>query len=720
MRSAVMIAMLLVAWTAFFWSIQRRFRLMLKGKPEMRWDDLPRRLTDALLFAFGQQRMPRYPLTGYLHMAIFFGFLILLVRSIVLWGRGAYDPAFNLDFVFGPAHEMNLLGQLYSFAKDVFALVVLSAAAAALYNRVVNKPERLTQSFEANLILLIIFTMMVGDILYDGSQMALRHAELGEAGTLADNWFEFAGFGASGLLSGLSPATLRVLAEVGFWTHSALVLAFLNILPYGKHFHVVTSIPNVFLHDLKPAGRIPPIENLEQKMEEMGEDDRFGVGQVTDLTWKGLLDLYTCTECGRCTDNCPANLTGKKLSPKHLTIHLRNNLYGRGDELLGELPDEVVGKKADEEPSDEPEKYGHGHDAVPAVVELIPEVISPEVLWACTTCRACERECPVFISYVDKIVGLRRHLVLDQGEVPPELATALRGMETNSNPWNISAMDRGKWCDGIDVPTLGAMEEEEAKAVEYLLYVGCAASYDDRAKKIARSMVKLLDEAGVSYAILGEEETCNGDIARRAGNEYLFQMMAQMLIETLTKYDVKKIITICPHCFNTLKNEYPDFGGNYEVWNHGELLNELVQQKKLKPSKRVDTTCVFHDSCYLGRHNDVYDGPRALLEAIPGIKLVEHEKSRDRGLCCGAGGAQYFKEEEEGKERVNVRRIKQLLETRADTIASACPFCMTMLTDGLKAENKEEEIAQVDLAELLARSCGLDEKKASSSEEADA
>ncbi len=706
----VMIVMLLVAWMAFFWSIQRRFRLMALGRPAMRWDEVPERIWGTLKFALGQYRMPRYPLTGWLHMAIFFGFLVLLLRSIILWGRGAGleltdGQPFNLDFLFGPVTEMNALGMAYSAAKDLFAVVVLVAAAAALYNRVINRPPRMTQSFEANLILVIIITMMIGDILYDGAEIALRsRGAEGHGGFIP---YEFAGSILALGFGGLSEGALHVLAGIGFWTHSALVLIFLNILPYGKHFHVVTSFPNVFLRNVKPAGRVPPIEDLEQKMEEMDEDDRFGIGQGTDFTWKDILDFYTCTECGRCTDNCPANQTGKKLSPKHLTIHARNNLYGRQDELLGEEVDELVGRASDEPPREGPAHFGHGGDEVPVVLELIPDVIDPEVIWACTTCRACEQECPVLITYVDKIVGLRQHLVLDTGEVPPKLATALRGMETNSNPWNLSAMDRAKWTKGYDVRVLGDLDLDEAQEVEYLLYVGCAASFDDRAQKIAQSMVKLLNAAEVDYAILGKEETCNGDIARRTGNEYLYQMMAQSLIETLDKYNVQKIITICPHCYNTLKNEYPDFGGDYEVLTHAEILLDLVREGDLEPTESIEGVTVFHDSCYLGRHNDIYDEPRELLQAIPGLRLVEADKNRDRGLCCGAGGGQYFKEEEPGDERVNIRRIEQLLDTRAETVASACPFCMTMLTDGLKDKQKEEEIAQLDLAELLRRSCGL-------------
>lgn len=707
--------MLLVAWTVFFWSMQRRFRLMLSGKPEVRWDNVIERVIGTIRYALGQARMPRYPLTGWLHVVIFFGFIVLLLRTLILWGRGAYQPEFNLDFLLGPIAEMNALGLLFSVAKDIAAVVVLVAAAIALYNRVVNKPKRLTQSFEANLILVIIITMMIADMLYDGAEILLHAGGHGEAGL---HWWEPAGLAMARLLTPLSDntAVLESLSEIGFWTHSGLVLLFLNLLPYGKHFHVITSFPNVFLRELRSPGRLPPIDN----MEEIEEDERFGAGQVTDFTWKAMLDFYTCTECGRCTDNCPANQTGKLLSPKHFTIHVRNNLYGRQGELLGEEDDELIGRAADLPPPEGPAHFGHGDDAVPAVHELIPAVIKPEVLWACTTCRACEQECPVFLSYVEKIVGMRQHLVLDLGEVPTELAQALRGMETNSNPWNISSMDRAAWAEGVDVRVLGEMDQEEAKEIEYLFYVGCAGSFDDRAKKIAKAMVLLLNEAEVDYAVLGAEEQCTGDIARRAGNEYLFQEMAKANVETFAKYGVTKIITMCPHCYNTFKNEYADFGGDYTVLTHAEVLLDLVDQKRLKPTNSIKSTTVYHDSCYLGRYNEIYDDPRHLLGKIPGISVVDHpEKCRDRALCCGAGGAQYFKEEEDGDERVNVRRISQLLETNADTVASACPFCMTMLTDGLKAQDKDEEIAQLDLAELLASSCGLVTAKGKSDEAAE-
>jgi Fe-S oxidoreductase len=477
----------------------------------------------------------------------------------------------------------------------------------------------------------------------------------------------------------------------------------LNILPYSKHFHILTAVVNVFARNHEP-NKLPTTEDLEGKVE---REEPVGYAKITDLNWKDVLDLYTCTECGRCSDNCPAYTTGKKLSPKHVTLALRNHLYACEPALL--KPE--IANPADEPKaaSDEPHEMHHAEPPPGAyfepdkVTDLVPNVISPDVIWACTTCRACEEQCPVMISYVDKFIQLRREQVMIQNEFPAELQKPFNGLETNGNPWNLASSDRGEWADGLDIPLI-----TEKPDAEVLYWVGCAASYDDRAKKIARATAQLLKQGGVDFAVLGTEESCTGDPARRAGNEYLFQMIAEQNVETLNGHGVnkKKVVTACPHCFNTLKNEYKDFGGDYEVVHHSEMLSELIDAKRLVPKNRAKEPVAFHDSCYLGRYNDVYDAPRKVLESIPGTDLREVDYwNKNKGLCCGAGGAQMFMEEHEGT-RVNKKRTLQLLDTGAKTVASGCPFCMTMLTDGLKAEDKEESIAQKDIAELLLESVG--------------
>jgi Fe-S oxidoreductase len=399
-------------------------------------------------------------------------------------------------------------------------------------------------------------------------------------------------------------------------------------------------------------------------------------------------------------------------------LALRDHLYACEPALLKPETADPAKKAA---PSEAGEKQELQHADPPkdayytsdTVVDLVPNILNPDVIWACTTCRACEEQCPVMITYVDKIVQMRRDQVMIKNEFPAELMKPFNGLETNGNPWNLAASDRATWADGLGIPLMA--DKADAKV---LYWVGCAASYDDRAKKIARATAKLMQQAGVDFAILGTEESCTGDPARRAGNEYLFQMMAQQNIETLKTHEVekKRIVTTCPHCFNMLKNEYPDFGGHYEVVHHSTMLAELIDAKSLLPKNRVERTVAFHDSCYLGRYNEVYDAPRKVLESIPGVQLREvNYWNRNKGLCCGAGGAQMFMEEQ-GEKRVNVKRTQQLLDTGAQTIASGCPFCMTMLTDGLKAHEKEESVQQKDIAELLAESVVLDAAQSEAAE----
>ena len=693
-------------------------RLLLAGGKEARFDRIPERLALTWRYAFVQEKMNYYQPAALAHKLIFTGFMVLTVRTMVLVGRG-FDSSFNM-WVLAPD---SALGRVYEFAKDSMAFLVLLGIGTFFYFRVIKPQKRMTLSGEALLILGIISTMMVMDMVYDGAGMVLRakYTELCGANVAVDlgacqsasnvmapyaadastKWHFFPSPGGSlfaSLFHKLGVRPLVMLAHLGYWMHTGLVFIFLNLLPHSKHFHVITAIPNVFFQDLTPKGRLKPMAaSAEALIEKMGEVSEMadpgaaaiGIGRIGHASWKAVLDFYTCTECGRCSDNCPAHRTGKMLSPKQLTLNLRNHAYANESNIIDK------GMRA----------FAIAGAADGLVQEdLVPVTIHPDVLWGCTTCRACEEQCPVMISYVDKIVDMRRNLILVKGEVPHTLQKPFQGMETNGNPWNLSRMDRAAWSDGLGIPTMAAKPNAEV-----LYWVGCAASYDDRAKKVARATASLMKQAGVDFAILAKEETCTGDPARRAGNEFLFAMLAEQNAGTINGYKeqggARTVVTACPHCFNTLKNEYPDFGLQVDVVHHSDFLTGLLAKKQLTPVRGTKGKVVYHDSCYLGRYNEVYESPRDILKSIPGVELVEPEYfSKARGLCCGAGGAQMFMEEQNA-ERVNVKRSLQLLDTGAKTIASGCPFCMTMLSDGLKAHGKEEEVRQVDIAELLWEAC---------------
>ncbi len=761
----LMITLIVAAHAAFLWSASRRWQLLRLGRMIVRWDRVPERVLATWRYAFKQEKMDYYEPAGLAHKLIFTGFLVLTVNTLMLWGRGV-DPGFNM-LILGP---VSAAGKAYEFIKDLIAVAVLGGAATFVYFRVVKPQKRMTLHWEGLLILGIISTMMIADISYVGASTALAAkpeicapgaamatasqcesirkivAPFGVGAEVHAGWS--ASIPAASLLSvafaKLSPGTTAILAQVGFWTHSCLVLLFLNLLPHSKHFHVITAIPNVFFKDLDPPGRLQPVAPSVEKLMEMVETvsgladpgtAALGVARVEHFSWKAILDFYTCTECGRCSDNCPAHRTGKLLSPKHFTLALRDHLYDHESELVeremawppidraearaitgvegGGPASSAGGQEAEDEATAAEATAIRVEDArrdpAYAPIDLVPNVIHPDVLWACTTCRACEEQCPVLISYVDKIIDMRRNLVMVKSEFPHELQKPFQAMEVNGNPWNLSRMDRAAWSDGLGVPTFA-----EKPDAEVLYWVGCAASYDDRAKKIARATAKLLQRANVDFAILGEEETCTGDPARRAGNEFLFAMLAETNAAVLNGYKeqggMRTVVTACPHCFNTLANEYPDFGAKLEVVHHSDFLMGLVAEDRLVPVHKVEGKVTYHDSCYLGRYNGVYESPREILRRIPGVELVEPEYwTKQRGLCCGAGGAQMWKEEE-NQNRVNVKRTLQLVDTGARTIASACPFCMTMLTDGLKSQNLEEKVRQKDIAELLEESCAIVEK----------
>ena len=644
----------------FLYSVRALIRLLTLGKSENRFDNPILRLKQTLVVAFGQSKLFRDMAPGIMHASIFWGFLVLFLAIVESIGEGLI-----------PGFSLRSLGPVYSplvFMQDLFAGLVALAVIVALYRRYVVRPRRLDVDKhgkrDATYILLVIMTIMITMVGQNAARMSMSGIEPSRFLSA-----QFVGFFAS-----RPPDQIRLYLEVFWWIHIGLVLGFLNYLPHSKHLHILTSVPNVYFSSLKPKGALNRI-NLEEEGVE-----KFGVSDVDDLSWKQLLDGYTCTECGRCTDSCPANLTGKLLSPRKIVVDIRKRLVEKGHLVL---------RGKTQESATTSEVKG------PLAKTLVHGYISAEELFACTTCLACVQECPVNIEHVDAIVDMRRHLVLMESNFPPEVQVVFRNLENNFSPWALPRSSRADWADGLNVPRMS-----DSPKIDVLFWVGCAGAYDARYIKVTRAFTALLKRAGVKFAILGTEEKCTGDSARRIGNEYLAQMLMKDNVATLNGYNVNKIVTTCPHCYNTLKNEYPQFGGRYDVQHHTDFLAKLLQEGALKPTEKLDKTVTYHDSCYLGRYNEVYDSPRGVLKTVEGVDLVEMEKTRSKGMCCGAGGGRMWMEETEGN-RVNIARTEQVLSTHASIVTTACPFCMTMLNDGVKAKEAADKVEVKDVAEIL-------------------
>lgn len=640
----------LAAIAGVVFSLWRKGQVLSRSRRDVSLGSWGKRVWGVLVWAIGQKRMFSEPVAGIMHALIFWGFLVFTVRSVSLVVEGV-SGGWELPLLHTP------VGSAYLLAKDLFIVLVLAGVAIAAWRRLVTRPERLEYSADAWVILGLIAGLMVTDALADGARIAA-----GAPGPWA--WTPVSAVVGS-WLQGLGNGALHAVYGWSWWVHMAALFAFANYLPYSKHFHVYTSLPNVLLRPLEPAGRLLPMD-----LENIGEGTTLGAQRVTDLTWKQLLDLHTCTECGRCTTVCPTTITHKPLIPRQLSENLRDHLNAASGEILGQ-----AGKPAR---------------------ELAGDVIDPDVIWACTSCRWCEESCPLFISYVDRIVEMRRHLVLEKAEFPEEAEIAFRGMEVNGNPWQLPAEQRADWAKGLGVPVAS-----EGAEFDVLFWVGCAGAYDEAGQKTSRALAKLLDAAGVRYAILGAEETCTGDSARRLGNEYLFQTLAAANVETLNRYNVKKIVTNCPHCLNTLLHEYPDFGGSYEVVHGAQLVAQLLAEGRLSFTREVKQVLSYHDPCYLGRTNGEYEAPRQVLRAIPGLELREAELSREKAMCCGAGGGRMWLEEKLG-ERINQTRVHQLQSCGAQDVAVACPFCAVMIGNG-QQELGQEQARTVDVLVLAAQ-----------------
>jgi Fe-S oxidoreductase len=682
----ILFALALAAAAALFgWTLRRFARMFGAGRPESRTDNPEARVDSVLRFFFGQKkvvektslparRLPRFvtALGSKYHFVIFWGFILITIVTTETLIQGLF-PSFSLE-VFGKpiAHATYTI-------VDWCNLLVLAMIAFAVVRRTVLQPRLIPMTRDAGAILGAIAALMV-------THFGI-HALHGVANGRPDPGFPVSA--AIGDALGFIPAgAAGFLSETSWWGHVLIVLAFGNYLLYSKHSHILAALPNIYFRKLGQRGILPKL-NMEA-------DDMASTGVVSewkDFTWKSLMDGYACTECARCSNFCPAFNTGKPLSPMQVIHDVRDDMRTRMTDR-GPL-DALI------------DRFQHGAGAeVDKVQPLIGGRTSEDVLWACTTCGACQEVCPVFIDHPEKIIQMRQNLVLVQEKVPPDLARTFTNLERNGNPWGIGADKRMDWAEGKDVPTL-----DDKPDAEYLLWVGCAGAYDDRIKKQTLALVEVLREGGVDFAVLGLEEGCTGDPARRSGNEMLYQMQAQQNVETMNAKKVKKVITACPHCLHTIKNEYPQLGGNFEVRHHTQVIKELVAGGKIEleqaaaagaealSSKKI----AFHDPCYLGRWNGEYDAPRDSLDALPGAQRLELPRAKEHGFCCGAGGGRMWMEEKIGT-RVNHNRTDEVIASGADTVATACPFCTIMLRDGVQDRGAGDKVQVLNVSELVAKS----------------
>jgi Fe-S oxidoreductase len=682
--SVVFLFVLVAALGFFALNVQRLASYLQLGYAENRTDHPLTRIRNVLEIGIAQKKILRDPVAGPMHALIFWGFMVLTAGTVEILIAGVY-PAFSFAMLLP-----KWLYDLYATSQDIFAVLVIAAVAFALYRRAVLHPRRLEgdelEHTDALIILSMIGGLMVTLLLTNGFLLAADHQAFGPEKVISTPLGVF-------INHTMAPRAAFTRYEIFWWAHALLILTFLNYLPYSKHLHVVTSLINVYFSNTSGPGT----KGAMRYMDLEADVEQFGASDVDDLSWKNLLDGYSCTECGRCTAACPANITGKLLSPRKIIINTRQRLMEKAPVVTGDRMDFMRSALL----------HGEGNDAGATTVQevlehrLLDTYITEEELWACTSCRACVTECPVSIDQLDVINQMRRNLVLTESRFPEELQPVFESLERNGSPWAFNAGDRAAWAEGLDIPTMAQMVERGEKP-DILFWVGCMGSFDDRAKKITVAFARIMQAAGIRFAILGQEESCHGDPARRMGNEYLYQMLAKNTIETLDRYDITTIVTHCPHCFHQIGNEFPQFGGNYEVIHHSTYIERLLQDDRvpLKTADAQQLTVAYHDSCYLGRYNDVYDAPReSMKRALPVINLVEAPRSKDRGLCCGAGGGRMFMEERTGK-RINSERTEELLATGADAIAVACPFCMTMMTDGIKASGSEVPV--YDISEVVA------------------
>ncbi|MGG6433159.1 (Fe-S)-binding protein [Anoxybacillus sp. D401a] len=677
------IAFLLVTAYAvhlFVYLVKTRIAYIKLGKKVEFDGKVKERLQNIWVNVFGQKKLLKDKKSGIIHVMFFYGFILVQFGAIDFIIKGLI-PGAHLPL--GPLYPA------FTFFQEIVTLLILVAVLWAFYRRYIEKLVRLKRDFKAGLVLIFIGGLMLS-VLFGNGMGRIWHNE----GT---SWSEPVASAIALAFSWVGETGAAVLFFVAWWVHLLILLTFLVYVPQSKHAHLIAGPINVFFSRLTR----PKLEKINFEDE---TQESFGVGKIEDFKQTQLIDLYACVECGRCTNMCPATGTGKMLSPMDLILKLRDHLTEKGAAITSKAPWVPTFAFANTK-GNQLAFMAQGMQEQAATIELpnlIGDVITEEEIWACTTCRNCEDQCPVMNEHVDKIIDLRRYLVLTEGKLNPDAQRAMTNIERQGNPWGLNRKEKENWRElreDVRIPTVKEMQKA-GEEFEYLFWVGSMGSFDNRSQKIALAFARLLNEAGVKFAILGNKEKNSGDTPRRLGNEFLFQELATANIEEFEKAGVKKIVTIDPHAYNTFKNEYPDFGFEAEVYHHTELLAKLVEEGRLVPKYEVNEVVTFHDSCYLGRYNDVYDAPRQILKAIPGVKLVEMARHRETGMCCGAGGGLMWMEETTGT-RINVARTEQALEVNPTVISSGCPYCLTMLSDGTKAKEVEEKVSTYDVAELL-------------------
>jgi len=656
MFSLLDLLLILVALAVCCYGVYVHVRLWMVGQPERRGLSLGKGIWFAFRYGLFQRYFLKESYPGIMHLLMLVGFCIPLAVIIVTqW-------PFTLPLTFGT---------VFAFLLDIIGLAALVGCCLAIVRRYIIKPSRLDNTRDDALALVLVTSIFFLGFVIEGFRIAITQPP--------NAFWNPVGLFVARVLSGLglTGGEGSVFLHHLIWRiHFFLVLAFVAYLPYSKLFHIVSATLNTILRSTGPKAVLAPITDFETR-------ETYGVTNIAEFTWKQLLDLDACTRCGRCQDQCPAYLTEKPLTPKKLIQDLKNHLQKERPVLLGNGKD----KEAQ------------------ALTPIMGNAITDDELWSCTSCMSCMEQCPVFIEQVPKVVDLRRYLVMMESSFPPEVAGVFKNMEVNSNPWGIGLAKRGDWAKALGVKILS---ESEDKDIDVLYYVGCSGSFDDRNKKVAASFIQIMQAAGVRFGILGAEEKCCGDSARRMGNEYLFQQLAQENIAAMQQYGVKTVVTTCPHGYNIIKNEYPQLGGVFQVYHHTEFIARLVAEGRLKLTNAVNHKLTFHDSCYLGRYNSIYDQPRKVVGTIPGITLQEMERNRERSFCCGAGGGRMWMEEHLGT-RINHSRFEDAVKTKADMIGTACPFCLTMLEDATKDKEMEESIRVRDVAELVLESMHKEE-----------